>query len=230
MNWKEKLRTIKKHVGKKPDEMERYSQSYSLIESCAICPLNIYVDIICNNNLKALILQGNPNEEILEAAKIGLIIEFSELSGNMQSRSLNNVIRQIYLYKSQITALHLCVSLICSGDTEIPYAYFKSCNINVSIPQTDKEYASLLKKVEGIIKGKSIQLKEAFKRYQTMSKESDTHKPTIQSFIDQLVLLSKHVGFNLSINQITLAEYASYLKNYKEYGDKQQRPSTKGRS
>lgn len=39
-------------------------------------------------------------------------------------------------------------------------------------------------------------------------------KYTPKDFNDQLVLLSKHAGFRLTVD-ISLAEYAGYLKDYK---------------
>ncbi len=192
------------NVGRK-NQKERSDRSFTLYDNCNICPLSVYVDLVCNNNLRSLIISGNPTDDEVEIAKISLILEFSELSGNTQTHSVNNLLKGIYMSRMQIKSIEMCINLISSGRYSVAKDYLKS----IGISKVDVKY------LQGVIKSKVINLKKDISRYDSLVKESGSKKPTAQFYNHQLAVLSKYLKFDVPMS-ITLAKYAEYLKLYND--------------
>lgn len=200
-------------VGRKKAEKAKLSQSYTLYDRCSICPLWVYIDLVCYDKVESLVIEGKATGDVLRALKSKIIIEFSELSGNKHTTTTTNSLRNIYLYQSQILGLKLALTLLLSGDIKDPTAYLKASGIKTD----EKSFESLIGRIKGYIKGKEIKMAEELKRYASMT-EGKENTITEQYFAEQLVSLSKHVGFALNRN-ITLSDYAAYLKDYQTYID-----------
>ena len=71
--------------------------------------------MVCNDNLRALVIGGNPPEEVLQEVRMALVAEFHELSEDALSSSLNNRARQVTLCKVQILGLTLATRLLAEG-------------------------------------------------------------------------------------------------------------------
>lgn len=207
---------IKKRAGKKTGKKVSLKKSYTLYDSCDKCPLSNYIDLVCNDNLQALVIEGNPPSEILNETKHMLIIEFSELSGNTHTQSVINSIKRMHLLKTQILGFSLCFDLINHGAYDKPAEFLKTQNVNIGEIKTEADKQQILKSIDSRVKSKSIQLKEESARHNKLLEDSKGEKLTAQSFNEQLAVLSKHTGFRLEKN-LTLAEYAAYIKQYLEY-------------
>lgn len=204
---------IKKHVGRKRGAKERSNRSYTLYDSCDKCPLWVYMDLVCDEKLESLVINGKAPEDVLKEARTNLIIEFSQLSGDTHTDVINNILRKIYLYKNEINIFRICASLIVSGEYESSLKQLAKMGIRSGIPQNTEQANGLLKNIEGRIKGKDIYLQKEIKRYEELTKDQGEN-PKRQLYEEQIVVLSKHSGFKLDKN-MTLAEYAAYLKDYK---------------
>lgn len=70
--------------------------------------------MVCNDNLRALVIGGNPPEEVLQEVRMALVAEFHELSGNALCRSLNNRIREVQLCRMRILGLSIAAQLLAA--------------------------------------------------------------------------------------------------------------------
>lgn len=195
-----------KNAGRKREETAGLGKPFSLYDNCNICPMRVYVDMVCNDNLEALIIEGEPSKELLIAIKIDLVTELSELSNNVQASSVNNSLKKIYNYRLQIKCMQSCGLLIDNDMPEKALEYLKSIGIN--IPLKDKR--AMLKRLEGQIKNRMNHLNQEYKKYESLSKDSGD-KPTYAFYNEQLAVLSGYFKFDINMN-ITLAQYAAYLK------------------
>lgn len=220
-SWKRRITSFIRRVagsittaglaGKRPDVRAGSGNFYSLYDTCDKCPLRAYIDLVCNDNPRALVIEGNPPAEVLEAVRIALVNEFAELSGNGHTSAVNLCVGRMNLYRARITGLSLCLFLIGCGRTEEVVPFLAGTGIRAKA--SDKGLAG---KIEAGIRSNRIRLKEELKRYRGLvSKEEGGERPTPGLFTDQLVSLSRHAGFRLT-NEITLAEYAAYLKDMKQ--------------
>lgn len=202
--------TIKKIVGSRPANREK-SSCYCVIDNCSSCNLNQYIRITCENDLSALVLKGNPPVDILEAARLKIITEFSILTGESSTR-LNST-RKLYYYHSLIVLYSACAELILSGEIEEPVKILNKNGLNCDIPINTEETNKLINKIKSAISEKKIRLKAENKKLSSID-DKKMGKPTRENFISSLVTISKHAGFRLTTD-ISLMEYASYLNDYK---------------
>lgn len=204
----------KKVAGLNQVEKGKSKQSYSLYDTCDKCPMWVYIDLVCNDNVKSLIIEGRAPDEMLIECKHNLITEFAELSGNTHAKQMSNIVRNIYLYKSQIQGLTIAINLLVNGEFEAPIEYLNKSGLKFKIPETNKDIETIIKRVEGHIKDKIRRINNLMKDYDKLTEGST--KVTPQFYTEQLATLSKHFGFRIDKN-ITLSEYAAYVKDLNEY-------------
>lgn len=75
-NRMEKSTATAKSAGPKPGSPDGSGSSYTLYDSCNKCPLRAYIEMVCNDNLRALVIGGNPPEEVLQEVRMALVAEF----------------------------------------------------------------------------------------------------------------------------------------------------------
>ena len=200
-----------KHAGAKPGNPAA-SSNISIIRSCDKCPLSVYIDLVCNDNLRALIESGEPAEEELEIARMELVSEFHVLLGNHSA--MTGIARRLALYRTQVMGLRTAIALLSAGQVDKAASYLRENGVRISRKEFDgKALTELITRTESKMRAINVRIKEESKRYKDMSAKKGS-APTPEMFNDQLVILSKHVGFRLT-KDITLAEYAGYMKDYK---------------
>lgn len=210
---KEKHITKGKNVGKKQEDLGKSKKSYIIYDSCYTCPLKAYIQVVCNGDMRALVLEGEPTDEELNMAFSGILEQYQEISGNKPSLQ-NSILREIYMYRSHILGLALCYDLVLSG--EIDLKGLNDCGITFN-PSKEDEF-SLLEKISMKIKDRKIRLKKAIGEYDRIQKNNKSEKVTMMHFVEQLASLSRWAGFRLS-DEITLAEYAVYTRQMNDYAE-----------
>lgn len=175
--------------------------------------MSVYIDIVCDEKLDGLIIVGDPPKELLEAAALKICSEFSVLSGG--SDRTMEITRRMHYYYSLILIYSISLNLISMGkhDKDVIDALNKN-GLSCSMPKDDQETAKLISRLKSAISEKKIRMNSEKKRLDAL-KTGENIKPTREYYTSNLVMLSKHVGFRLT-KDITLAEYAAYLKDYKE--------------
>lgn len=212
MKKNRKYITMEKAVGKKPDDRDESGKSYTIYDTCAKCPLRAYIDLVCNDNLRALVVSGNPPETLLQETRHQLYTEFSELSGDSQFQVMNTTLRKIHTYRANILLLLVCQRLLALGERLQALSFLAKAGVRFA---PGMETKPILSKLSGLIREKKIRLRSEEKRYQSLTGGQTSEKLTPAHFTSQLVSLSKSAGFRLTTS-ITLAEYAAYLKDMKE--------------
>ena len=202
-------------VGKKRGNPAKSEELYSIYSSCYDCPLKVYIEIVCNNNLDALIISGNPPKTVLEDANNKIISGYAELSGSSISTRYNVLLKDIYSYRSQIVGLTLCLQILpITPDAAV--GNLSKLGMRCSIPENNEDMDRLIRKIDSRIKDRSIRLKKAQKEFDSIQKSNKSKAITPNDFYDQLAIISRWAGFRISVD-ITLAEYAVYIKQMSEY-------------
>ncbi len=210
MNMKTRFTICEKVVGRKTAEKERFLQPYTLYDNCDICPLWVYIDLVCDDNLQSLVITGTPPESALREAKERLIFDYNNRFINMSTSVNLNAMQSIYSMRTELQMMVLCMNLITRGEAEAAKPYLRKFGIYTN--SQDKIVSSL----ESKIKALHIHLNRETEKF---NKEVKTEKTTRQDFEKQLVLMSKYFGFPLQKKILTLAEYAGYLNEYNNYLD-----------
>lgn len=160
-------------------------------------------------------IDGEPTNDVLEAAKINLITEFSELMQDGKSNPLMNAQREYYVSRNHILGLTISLHALSSGHFEEAFDYLKDHGIKRIDVSDPKAVESLVKKIEAKIKLKQVKMSEAEKKCTSLASKDDDGKPTRDSFYDYLALFSRSNGFEIG-SSITLSKYAAYMKRLKK--------------
>lgn len=199
--------TTKRAAGKKAVAKEKSKDLFSLYDNCDICPLWVYIDIVCDNKLESLIIKGKPTNEELEEGKVRLLIDYSNASGNLEQSSKTDKIRKIYHYTASIQGLFLCINLIELGEYESTFDYLKTHNIY------EKDPSKIIEKIISKIRSYELQINKNKNDLST----SPSEKIKREDFEKELVVLSKYMGFQITKFNTRLSEYIQYRKSYEQY-------------
>jgi hypothetical protein len=214
MESKGKHILIKKVAGKKPAAPEAL-KNLSVTHNINTCPLYAYIEAVCEDNLKGLIVEGNPTDEELKMVLSEMTAEFSSLCGNTHASSVNISIKKIHLFKITLTAYQLSIGIVSSSDYSC-LATLKVFGLYLKEPKTEAEREKLLKQIDSKARTKLVQLKEELLLFDKLYKKDKGSKVTTQSYNEQIAAVSKFAGFHINKMTITLAEYAAYMKQFNE--------------
>ena len=217
MSKMENITSTEKSAGKKAAAPAESQRSYSLYDTCDKCPLWVYINLVCDKDIRALIKKGNPPTEELEEARDNIASEFAELSANTTMSSIHNCQRQIYFLKSQIYGLAISLHLVSSGEHVEAIDYINKQGLRIKAASFDKESVeNIEKKIKNAIANRNIRLTQETKRLTEIAGGRQKGAEFTKTlFNDQLIHLSKHFGFRIT-KKITLAEYAGYIKDYQK--------------
>ena len=122
----------------------------------------MYIKMVCDGDLSVLVVSGEPGEDVLEAARIKIVSEFSVLTGS--SDKMMSVTRKVYFYHSLILTYAICGDLIAAGEVEEAVKVLNQKGVRCTVPVNVEEREKLLKRIKSAITEKKIRLKEENKR------------------------------------------------------------------
>lgn len=207
--------TTGKVAGKKQANPEKQRKSYIIYNNCYECTLKVYIELVCNDNLDALIISGNPTREELEDARDRIFSEFSAISGASETRR-TTLLRESRLYRSQIVGLIAALHLISLGDKDV--GILKEFGIRFKVPDNADELNELINKIFSKISERKIRYNKSISELNRLNEKEAGKKVNPMDFFNQLVSLSRWAGFRIG-TEISLAEYSAYLKQMNEYAE-----------
>lgn len=210
MSIKTKFTMTDENAGRKMARKEQSKQSYSIYESAYTCPLRVYISVVCDKDYKALLIEGDADDVTLEQAFLGIMDEYAELCGGKRNQNVQN----FYTYKSQILALDICLRLLSLGETKV-VEHLNKIGLRCKEPKNEEEIKKLAIKIGQRIKDRAIRLRKVYKDIQG-SKGKELEK---KDFYAQLVSISRWAGYRVG-DEITLAEYAIYVKQAQEEAER----------
>lgn len=209
MNWIPKCIMTEKSVGRKPEEKGKSEQSYSIYDSAYNCPLKVYISVVCDKDYQSMVKSGKVEQSVLENAFCKIMDEYSDLSG-----SKNQQLQTYYNYRAQIVALEVCLNLLSLGEIDRVVESLNKIGLRCEKPINDDGLKALAEKIDFRLKDRTLRMKKVAKEMEGARKKELTKR----DFYEQLVAISQWAGFRLS-DEITLAEYALYVKKAHEYSE-----------
>lgn len=209
MNWIPKCIMTEKSVGRKPEEKGKSEQSYSIYDSAYNCPLKVYISVVCDKDYQSMVRSGKVEQSVLENAFCKIMDEYSDLSG-----SKNQQLQTYYNYRAQIVALEVCLNLLSLGEIDRVVESLNKIGLRCEKPINDDGLKALAEKIDFRLKDRTLRMKKVAKEMEGARKKELTKR----DFYEQLVAISQWAGFRLS-DEITLAEYALYVKKAHEYSE-----------
>lgn len=185
------------------------SSKPSVYNSIHNLPLHNFIEIAVTNDLKGLVIEGNPDnlDEVWENI-------FNEYSEAVQDGSVSNALRlaiQISFLTNRLSQIQQAVS----------YLNIRRCDAIIECLKNDYgfrlQYIDLRKDLERTIvlcKSDEVKLAKAIKEYESLTEKTE-QSVSRSDFTSNLVSLSKYLGFMPNKMSITVGEYVEMLKDFK---------------
>lgn len=198
-----------KNVGRKEENKVLSEPSYFIYDSAYNCPLKVYIAVVCDKDYRGMIKSGQVEQSILESTFLKIMDEYADLSG-----SKNQQLQTYYNYRNQVVALEICLNLLGLCEIDKVIESLNKIGLRCEKPTNDDELKALAEKITFRIKDRTLRMNKVSKEMEGTKKRELTKK----DFYEQLVAISQWAGFRLS-DEITLAEYALYVKKAHEYAE-----------
>jgi uncharacterized protein YihD (DUF1040 family) len=189
--------------------------AWSIYQSASECPLTVYIKCQVAESWQHLVLSGNPPTAAIEDAGLTIHSEFSQMVGGVQITALINRAKAINILASKIERVQIlidiarqvqyentCADLADEGYTIDPYA-----ETEVYLKQVEKANSRL----------KSERLRLDMLMSERPEAKNGKEKVTEADFIQTLAEISKHEGYAVRMNDITVLQYAVHVKRLKDY-------------
>lgn len=202
--------------------MAETAVEYKLYHSITQTPLSAFVKAVCDNDLQALVIEGDVPDPILKAVFIDLKTSFSEaLGGTEVSVSLNlfkrislqttkliqvytllAILREVYVkeFATELNRLLVTVFEFDPANREQYFRFLDSCSTRAKRIEVD------------------IELKMAsYEEIQKGSGEGESVAPTHEYFQEWLNTLSEHNKYQIIAEQITVYQFCDKIKRFNSY-------------
>jgi hypothetical protein len=170
--------------------------------------------MVVDGDLSVLVLSGKPLLGELESAKMEVLAEFAELSGNDATTAAMSVMAKIYEYRAQRLS-YIYAMFAMEGGFESGKEFFKNAGFDVSgwSAENPNRY---LKRINAEIKAVDTKIALKVKEYNSMAANRDGKAITEKDIRTEMAVLSKNQGHAVG-DDCNLATYAGYRQSYNIY-------------
>lgn len=190
------------------------SSQLSLYRGCSMLPMENFIQCLCDDNLKALVIEGDVSEQKLQERWVMILAEYYEIKGDTSdgmeqwqlSRDIMRLQNHLFLLEQCIEYLKVRWSdSIADSVNKLGYP-FK--------PKSNEEYFTELEAVVNKAKTKYIHLQQKLKELeQQVSKLSDK-KPSRDYFDNILIHIEEMQKVTYSMDTITVQKFVLLEKKY----------------
>lgn len=199
---------------------DKMSQIYSTITKL---PFANFLDCICDNNLRALIISGEPREDELISARDMIVMQYTDAIGGENTVHEVGILKEITHYRISLYLIYTLVDLLSRiyvpkwESLLIRHSGRKKFNLDWAKPE---EYVKELNLAlaRSISFKLNLELKEIeLEGLRNQNKTGKEGKPKREDFVRSLINLSDHAGFQIRENEITTFEYCQRVKGFIQY-------------
>lgn len=184
-----------------------------IYKNCDTLPLERFIDILVDGNLKHLVFYGSASLASLQKVWDSIFQEYMDLTKNETHTHLFNTIKEYSILKNRIAIAETLLHGVAFNSNADLIKALKSVGLNYKFSKETLE--SDFKKAVAKIK---TWIFRAEKLQKDLKNQPETDKAVSKSdFSDLLVELSAFQGYHLAPDKITVAEYAAVLNRYKKH-------------
>jgi hypothetical protein len=191
-------------------QTDRHIKIYTI---CRETPMPVMIDCICNDNLKSLVIEGDPTKAELEEIWDNLYIEFCDLIGNSEGLRLAKDIKyleskldicKLCLYCLKIDYNADCVKILQD------FGYRRKFN-----PEDPESYTNDIKGVEIGLGSIVIAIRQA-KIYYDAEKPLHPKKLSADEYYEILDSINNYYKYHVSMNDLSAYDFAIHYRNFKK--------------
>jgi len=239
MNWKRKyfswlIKKQKKQANGKPsgtmnsDNVVSYlhqqhkdiPSDYTLHRSIRTLLYEDFLNVITNGELAPLIISGTPPIDELITAWETITEEYAEAIKNNRSRSVFDCYKKIVRLQAQIQIIDAGLMFLEKQfDEEIAAVIANMGYTMITYDEDTEVYLNRIKRVRTEAKTLIVLLNMAVSEYKILAPDGKAASTNYQDYINELAMLSKHMGYSIKAKEITVLEYCSIVNSFIAYNE-----------
>jgi hypothetical protein len=183
-------------------------------------PLYKFIEVLCDNNLHALVISGEVSEEELVESWEKILQEYTELIGNTDQVIFLSLLKETNRLEWTLNQIETLIEVL-KKSYAAPFAKMLCKLLRVRFvfdPSDPEQYDKLLENCYRRSRGLYIDLKlkriELDAHIKKLSASGEL--PTREYFINALITLSDHSKSHLT-DQMMISEFCLRLKRYAQY-------------
>ena len=191
---------------------------FVLYEKCSKLPLSLFIDVLCNQNYKALTLAGEPSQGQLLEQWDKLYQEYLDLSGSRNYTYISRLENDLGVLRTKLKLIHAaCLILQHTYSLTAVNSLLKQ---GYKYEYSASDYNSRVDDLRKVLtKSKVLEIVIAQKQAEKANfmRGFEGKKPTEQHFISTLIILSKHQGYDIQAETTSVAKYLEIKKQYEDW-------------
>lgn len=197
--------------------------SYKLCRSIHDTPLYKFIEALCDGNIHALTLEGNPPEAELQASWSAIMNEYTEVLGSVEQKYYLSLLKEATRLEMTLTQIHSLIEVLRNFWAK-PLADQLNKISQTNFPfdpnnpeQYDKDLTRCYNRSRGVLL--ALQLKKD-QLEKAAAKLKGDQKPDRLYFENALITLSDHAHLHLT-DRIMTSEFCTRLNRYTKFIESQ---------
>lgn len=175
-----------------------------------------FLDVLCDENFKALIINGNASDHELSNAWVLILSEYYELRGDtidtIEQWSLS---RDIQRLQSHLTLLDACIQFLAKRYSDSIAESIRRLGYSFRPSSFNPEgYTGLLDQIVNKSKLKYIQLKQLIVQLEKQMADAGKEKPKREYFEKMVIEIEEMQRTNYDLDELTVSKYLQLEKKY----------------
>lgn len=203
-----------------PSQQDIPSKS-TLHSSIRTLPYDSFIHIITGEDLKPLVISGEPSVVDLVTAWDNISDEYGTAIKSGKSKSVFAAYKKVVRLEGKTKLVDASLFYLTEMyDEEIATILHENGYLLIT-PNPDREkYLKMIDRVRTQAKTLVVKLNQAVAQYKLLSPDNEMKvERDYQSYIDELAILSKHQGYALRAKEITVLEYCAVVNAYMAFVD-----------
>lgn len=190
----------------------------NIYRSCSKLPMPAFLDALCDDNLKSLIIDGAASQEQLSEAWLLILSEYYELKGEgIDSNEQCSLSRDINKLNNHLFILDLCIKFLLERFSESIADSVRQLGYSFRPASTNPvEYVGLLNAIVQKSKTKYIQLQQLIKQLEAKMEDIGQEKPKRDDFERSVIYFEEMQGATYNMDDLTVSKYLMLEKKYSQ--------------
>lgn len=199
----------------RPSKINEVILAPKYYSSCEDLPLNLYIRCQVDNDLTALVIEGNPEEAELLDAWGKITEEYYERADEALDTHSVGLYMEVQSLTIKIEVIQESISVLKKYYCPELIDILKGHGFEIKGDETSEEYISRLEKVSKRSKSLLLTLQDKFSQLERLKKsKKEGDKITRKYYGKLLAYLSKFVEYRIDKNVTTVNEFADILNMY----------------
>lgn len=188
----------------------------NLYRSCSTLSMELFLQCLCDGNLKALIIEGGATDEELQEAWLIILSEYHELKGDIQGSEQWRLSIEVMRLHNHLFLLDQCVEFLKIQWSDSIAESVRRLGYPFN-PKDKENYTLDLNRVVNKSKLKYIQLKQLIAQLSAEVEKMGDKKPSREDFDTMLIYIEEMQKVSYNFETLTVQKYLQLEKKYIQY-------------